>query len=105
MMNDKRRTEKVSRDSSSTEDSDELIEEEEEARRLFDSDHVIPSHQIPYVLQWLRQSFSLIELEVLKVSLEKNDVACDVSYIPNKLHNSRCNEKGQRYKCYLKLLK
>ncbi|GJQ09694.1 hypothetical protein GpartN1_g1485.t1 [Galdieria partita] len=94
-MSNEEATEQISTDSSDTKDEDEVVEEEE-AKKLFDCQYLIPSHQIAYVIKWLQESFSLIELQVLKASLEKNDVASDESHIPNKLHSATYTEKGKQ---------
>jgi len=83
-----------SSDSSSTEDAHDIVKDE--AKELFDSEHLIPSHQMPYVLQWLRESFSLIELQVLKVSLEKNAIVLEDFHCSTKNTNSKYFDKGQR---------
>jgi hypothetical protein len=93
-MSDVEDTEDNSRDSSTTEDTDDVIEED--ARKLFDSEDIIPSPEISNVLRWLQQSFSLMELQILKVSLEKNAVFCDRFHSYTQLQASKFNTKGQR---------
>lgn len=78
---------------------------EEDARKLFDSEDVIEPHQMLRVQKWLELSFSLIELQVLKASLEQNAIF-EESHNSSSVCSLKYNVKGKRKRniyIYLKL--